>query len=140
MAEIDFVCGVIPDEAGRVWMVERLDHNQWELPGGKIQPGEMALGALERAMHDDWGVRITGVRELTEDPRTFVQGDNIYKCRWELITSYAGKLFVVQNQLYGEHPAYVNPHGLSAKRRFPPSPNAENFIDAVRNEIIDIRR
>ena len=137
MAEIRLVSGVITDIDNHVLLMQRLDHNQWELPGGRIEDGEMALGALARVLHDDLGLMVTGAEELLETPRRFTQGEAEYTSHWFRITGFRGTPFVVQSHLYGEL-AYHNILGVQAKRRGV-SPNIENLIDAINQGVIDIR-
>jgi len=72
------VVGALTRE-GRVLLVHRSPNkraypNVWDLPGGVIEPGESALGALTRELHEELGVQIaTGsashLCRLTAGPR-----------------------------------------------------------------------
>ena len=54
------VAGLIVDDAGRVlWTKRRADQAmplQWELPGGKVEPGEAPVAALARELREELGV------------------------------------------------------------------------------------
>ena len=46
----------------------------WDFPGGHVDPGERELDALHRELHEELGVRVSGVDELSvvrvHDPAT----------------------------------------------------------------------
>lgn len=53
---------------GNVLLVQRgkaLDHGLWGFPGGHVDPGETALRAAERELHEETGVFATARRYLT---------------------------------------------------------------------------
>ncbi|MEJ0072655.1 MAG: NUDIX domain-containing protein [Candidatus Saccharibacteria bacterium] len=43
MAEVPLVGGVILNQDNWAFLLHRSDHDQWELPGGRIQEGEVAV-------------------------------------------------------------------------------------------------
>jgi 8-oxo-dGTP diphosphatase len=59
-APIEVGVAIVADEAGRVLMVERrpeqLSPGFWELPGGKIEPGETPAAAALRELHEETGL------------------------------------------------------------------------------------
>jgi 8-oxo-dGTP diphosphatase len=59
---LDVVAGILCDDEGRVLITERLGDTPfaglWEFPGGKIQDGESALGALHRELREEIGVDV----------------------------------------------------------------------------------
>jgi 8-oxo-dGTP pyrophosphatase MutT (NUDIX family) len=60
----------VRDSAGRVLLVRRADTLNWELPGGKVEPGESALDAVVREVAEESGVMIsvTGLSGVYTDP------------------------------------------------------------------------
>jgi len=54
------VAGLIVDDAGRVLVTQRRADQalplQWELPGGKVEPGEAPVSALARELREELGV------------------------------------------------------------------------------------
>lgn len=65
---IDVACGVLVDGEGRLLIAQRpagkIAAGKWEFPGGKIEPGETALEALKRELHEELGVDIRHARPL----------------------------------------------------------------------------
>ncbi|MBI3772323.1 MAG: Nudix family hydrolase [Gammaproteobacteria bacterium] len=59
---------VIVDDQGRVLIAQRpLDKHQgglWEFPGGKVEPGEEVLAALDRELQEEVGINIEQARPL----------------------------------------------------------------------------
>jgi 8-oxo-dGTP diphosphatase len=56
------VAGLIADAAGRVLITQRRADQplplQWELPGGKVEPGEAPVDALTRELREEIGVAV----------------------------------------------------------------------------------
>lgn len=59
---IHVACGVLVNDAGEVLLAQRPEDKiaagYWEFPGGKIEPGESALQALTRELHEELGVTV----------------------------------------------------------------------------------
>jgi len=54
------VAAVIRDDSGRILLARRPDGAHmgglWEFPGGKVEPGESTVGALERELREELGL------------------------------------------------------------------------------------
>lgn len=61
---------IVRDASGRVLLVRRADDGNWELPGGRVDPGESAAAAVVREVAEEAGlaVRVTGVAGVYSDP------------------------------------------------------------------------
>lgn len=61
---------VVRDPAGRILLGRRVDTSNWELPGGKIEPGETTSAAAIREVAEETGVaiRVTGLAGVFCDP------------------------------------------------------------------------
>ena len=64
--------GVLRRSDGRVFAARRLPGRhlagQWELPGGKLEPGESARAALQRELREEVGVEVIDARPLIRFP------------------------------------------------------------------------
>jgi 8-oxo-dGTP diphosphatase len=61
-ARVEVVAAVLLREDGRFLLGQRpagkVYAGYWEFPGGKIEPGESALGALKRELHEELGIGV----------------------------------------------------------------------------------
>lgn len=75
--QIDVVGAVIVDD-GLVLCAQRGPHGAlaglWEFPGGKIEPGEVARGALEREIAEELGCVVEVGNEVTTTTHVYVFG------------------------------------------------------------------
>lgn len=67
---VPVVYAVVRDPAGRLLLVRRADTGDWELPGGRVDPGESAAVTLEREVAEECAVsvRVDGIAGLYTDP------------------------------------------------------------------------
>jgi 8-oxo-dGTP diphosphatase len=72
MREVQVVAAAIMDDEGRLFAARRgpgmRQAGLWELPGGKIEPGESPEHALAREIHEELGASVT-VHERLADSR-----------------------------------------------------------------------
>jgi len=72
---IHVVAGVLTDARGRILLARRTAGRDlagaWEFPGGKVEPGETALQALDRELHEELGIRIDGATPLISVPQAY---------------------------------------------------------------------
>jgi 8-oxo-dGTP diphosphatase len=67
---VDVVVGLISDADGR-WLVNRRPEGKplagsWEFPGGKRQPGETPLEALQRELDEELGIEVLDAEPLIQ--------------------------------------------------------------------------
>jgi 8-oxo-dGTP diphosphatase len=69
--------GIILDRQGRILLLHRntTKKQHWEIPGGKIEPGEIAEQAVIRELREELGIEVNliktlGVKEFNEDDYT----------------------------------------------------------------------
>ncbi|WP_275691314.1 NUDIX hydrolase [Pseudonocardia broussonetiae] len=72
---VPLVYAVVRDAAARLLLVRRVDTGDWELPGGRVDPGESAVTALVREVAEESGlvVDVQGVSGLYSDPGHVVE-------------------------------------------------------------------
>jgi 8-oxo-dGTP pyrophosphatase MutT (NUDIX family) len=60
----------VRDGRGQLLLVRRFDDGNWELPGGRIEPGESAVEAVIREVAEESGIEleVTGVAGVYSDP------------------------------------------------------------------------
>jgi mutator protein MutT len=68
MAYADYLipisCKGIVTEAGKVWL-RRNERGEWELPGGKLDPGEQPEDTVKRELREELGVDVQVGRPLS---------------------------------------------------------------------------
>ena len=68
------VAGVIVDEPGRMVVLVRGKEpgkGKWDLPGGFVDPGDTAEGALRREVREEIGLEVTGMSYLGSWPNVY---------------------------------------------------------------------
>lgn len=65
---LHIAAGALVNGRGEVLICQRpaskLYPGEWEFPGGKVEPGEDAAGALRRELHEELGIEVTAARPL----------------------------------------------------------------------------
>lgn len=75
-------------EAGRVLLIQRAHAPYrllWTLPGGRVDPGESAADCAEREVHEELGLRVSGLRHLETQSLVSASGT------WRLAVFVAGR-------------------------------------------------
>jgi 8-oxo-dGTP diphosphatase len=72
------VCAVIRDKEGRILLARRAPgqhlEGHWELPGGKVEPGESLEAALQRELLEELGLAVTVGEELARTEYHYDRG------------------------------------------------------------------
>lgn len=72
------VCAVIRDKEGRILLARRAPgqhlEGHWELPGGKVEPGESLEAALQRELLEELGLVVTVGEELARNEHQYDHG------------------------------------------------------------------
>jgi 8-oxo-dGTP diphosphatase len=120
---LDVAAGVIVAPDGRVLLGQRPEGKPWsgwwELPGGKLEPGETVLQALKRELQEEIGISITEatpwVSYVHAYPHTTVR---LAFCR---VTAWEGAPCGLENQaLQWIHPALAHSVGDVLPATLPP--------------------
>lgn len=106
---LDVAAGIILRPDGHILLGQRPADKSWsgwwELPGGKIEPGESVLQALARELEEELGIRVTSsapwVTYVHEYPKTIVR---LSFCK---VTAWEGEPSGMENQQI----AWVDPQG-----------------------------
>jgi 8-oxo-dGTP diphosphatase len=72
---VHVVAAVLRDARGRVLLARRTAGRDlagaWEFPGGKVEPGETALQALDRELDEELGIRVRAAAPLISVPQAY---------------------------------------------------------------------
>jgi 8-oxo-dGTP diphosphatase len=72
---VHVVAAVLRDARGRILLARRTAGRDlagaWEFPGGKVEPGETALQALDRELREELGIRVLAARPLVAVPQAY---------------------------------------------------------------------
>lgn len=72
---VDVAVGIVQRADGRVLMAERsarqIAAGYWEIPGGKIDPGETAAEAVARELHEEVGIRVQALQPWLQHEHAF---------------------------------------------------------------------
>ena len=71
---------------------------KWEFPGGKIEPGEDALAALQRELDEELGIRAHVGRKVAQLQHHYANG-NAVELHFFLVEQYEGEM---QNRIFRE--------------------------------------
>lgn len=120
---------IIRDEAGRVLLLHRNTEKrkQWEIPGGKIDPGEDTKVTAIREVEEELGIDVE-ITEILGD-KEFTEDDFTMHYTWFAAKIISGK------------PKINEPHTFDGLRYFSKqdmeahmselSPNTQNFLAVV---------
>jgi 8-oxo-dGTP diphosphatase len=80
---------------GKILVCQRTRHQtmplKWEFPGGKIEDGEQARGALERELEEELGIQATIAEEAARIRHEYRSGSSV-DLRFFVVREYRGKL------------------------------------------------
>lgn len=116
---IQVACGVLVNAQGRVLSAQRpggkIAAGYWEFPGGKIEPGETALMALTRELHEELGVTVREARPLIRFHHAYSNRDVILDT-W-LVTAFDGE----PHSCEGQALAWLAPADLAGQQQALPT-------------------
>jgi 8-oxo-dGTP pyrophosphatase MutT (NUDIX family) len=99
---------VIADADSQVYLLHRPDHDQWQLPGGRITDEDFDIPRVAAERHAWEELNISGsriIRALGSTP--FSQWGKDYECEWFLLDEYKGEPFP-RDRLTYDHGRYFN--------------------------------
>ncbi|MEU7530990.1 NUDIX hydrolase [Saccharothrix sp. NPDC042600] len=127
---------IVRDERGRVLLLHRntSELQQWEIPGGKVDPGEQAGDTAERELREEVGVEVAVGREL--GTRSFTENGRTMEYTWFLADITAGRPHVVETHIH-DNCGYHDLADLAAMEE-QLSPNTRNLLRAISAGDIDL--
>lgn len=127
MKEIQLAGCVLTDAHDRVLLLHRRDHNQWQLPGGRVESGEIPAQAAIREVHEELGIVVTALHRIGST--AFRQGEADYFCEWFQVTQHEWEPGLREPEVYDKQ-RYVN---LLMRRigRMTLSPNVIDLAQAL---------
>lgn len=100
MTVIQVVVGLVYDQFGRVLLSKRIPPSSypgyWELPGGKIEPGESALEALKRELFEEIGIQVIKAKSIKKVEHTYP--DYVVCIEVFKVNQYLGTVKGLENQ------------------------------------------
>src|SRR6266498_4065071 len=120
---------VIKDDLDRVLLLHRNTPNlkHWEIPGGKLAPGEDASETAMRELREEMGVEVNLEREL--GTRSFMQDGYTMIYTWFLATIASGTPHVREQNIH-DRCEFLDLADLSSMLD-ELSPNARNFMEEI---------
>ena len=118
---------VITDEQGRTLLLHRNNgrHEQWEIPGGKIDAGETAEQAAAREIKEELGVDIEILEKIGD--AGFTQGRRKYHYTWFSAAVSGGQPKVAEPKTF-DNLEYFSPAQMR-EIYDQLSPNTQNFLN-----------
>lgn len=127
--EIRLAGCVITDEQDRVLLLHRntAKLTQWEIPGGKLDPGEDERMAAARELREEMGIEVKLERWL--GTRSFVQDGCTMVYTWFLATIASGTPRVRERDIHDRW-AFLKIADLAGMAD-ELSPNTRNFVEEI---------
>lgn len=114
---VDAAGGAVSDPAGRLLAIHRL--GRWDLPKGKVEPGEDFATAVLREVTEECGLhRLRLLRPLVKTLHTYPRnGEQHLKCtHWFLMESDATEALVPQTEEDIDQVRWIDAAGVEAMR------------------------
>lgn len=120
---------VITDDQDRVLLLHRntAKLTQWEIPGGKLDPGEDERMAAARELREEMGIEVKLERHL--GTRSFIQDGYKMEYTWFLATIASGTPRVREHDIHDrcEFLKIADLAGMIGEL----SPNTRNFVEEI---------
>jgi len=127
---------IVCNEHGEVMVLHRktATHNHWEIPGGKIEPGETAEAAAVRELQEEVGVQVRITQKLGS--REFTEGGKTLDYTWFLAEIVSGEPILQELELFDKW-GYFSLVTLT-QRYDELSEGAKSFLEAIAYGEIDV--
>lgn len=120
---------VIKDDQDRILLLHRNTSRlrQWEIPGGKLDPGEDEQTTAIRELQEEMGIEVNLERQLGR--RSFVEDGRTMEYTWFLATIASGTPEVRERNLHDDW-AFHTIEDLSTMVE-ELSPNVKNLVEEI---------
>ena len=97
---------VIYDKHGKILLVHRCDPGlmEWEIPGGKIEPGESPADTAVRELKEELGVSVEIVKKIGS--QSFIWDNREINCNWFEATIKSGKIKLLEPEKFDKFGYY----------------------------------
>lgn len=129
---------VITDYQGKILLIHRneLHRQQWEIPGGKVEPGETPKLTAEREIQEELGLNVAVGRRL--GGQEFVERGTTYYYTWHAAKIISGTPSIKEPELFDDV-KYLSLDDLH-KIHDILSINVQNFLAMLKQEGIELGR
>lgn len=126
---------VIFDEDRKIYLLHRNKKGmtQWELPGGKVEPGESDEQAAIRELKEEMGVDVQIIVELGDTE--FSEGDIEFSYIWFLAEIKKGNPTIKEHETFDDLKSFAFDEMAALEL----SGNMQKFYAALRNKSIKIK-
>jgi 8-oxo-dGTP diphosphatase len=93
---------IIKDSQGKVLLIHRSDgrYTHWEVPGGKIEPGERPEAAATREMQEELGIRVSIGEKIGE--KEFIERGQQLHYSWYSAKTLDSQPKLAEPQIFDE--------------------------------------
>ncbi|HUP26116.1 MAG TPA: NUDIX hydrolase, partial [Candidatus Limnocylindrales bacterium] len=102
MSKLQLAGCIITDSKGRILLMHRStpQRTQWEIPGGKINPGEAAVTAAVRELKEELGVDVTIIKPLGS--KEFIEDGTRINYTWYMSVITSGRPVIMEPQTFDD--------------------------------------
>ena len=127
---------IIKDRAGKIFLLHRKTERrvQWEIPGGKVDAGELAKQAAVRELSEELDVTVAIDRKLGS--RVFVEDGERFEYDWFAADILAGVPRLAEPQTFDKLQYFSLREMVEIFDQL--SPNTKNFVLAAQKKEIAV--
>jgi 8-oxo-dGTP diphosphatase len=120
---------IVLDGRGRMLLLHRIEPSQWELPGGKVEPGEEPAHTAARELQEELAIRVGDLEEI--GGTKFRQQGQRWSYTWFVAHEVDGRPRVAERERFDELSFWWMPD--LTHRMHELSPNVRELVRAYFN-------